>query len=52
MAAGTCQGLIARLRTFGPEDALIQVPAPTAEPADLPGAQSPLEASEPANPSP
>lgn len=52
MAEGTCKGLIAWSRTFGSEGALIQVPAPMAEPADLPGAQSPLEASEPANPSP
>lgn len=37
-----CQTLIVRSRTFGSQGALLWVPAPTADPVDLPGAQIPL----------
>lgn len=52
MAARACQSLMGRSWTFGRQGNQLRVPIPTAYPADLLGAQSPLEASAMANFSP
>ncbi|XP_035873325.1 formin-like protein 5 [Phyllostomus discolor] len=49
---GTCQCLIVPSRAFGTLRASSLLLAPTADPADLPAAQNPLESLQPANPSP
>lgn len=51
-AAGACQSLIGRSRTFGRQDTQLGGCRSDVDPADLPYAQSPFEASTTANPSP